>query len=127
MDDISLRIYDLLYRMGVTARCVGFLYISYAIRLCAEQPERPLCVTQWVYPDVAKRYGTDWRTVAQDIGAVGGVLWQKSRPMLEELARRPLERQPENGLLLSILAAGISPPDPLPWQAAGLAYQLEKA
>lgn len=112
MEDIVLQIYDLLYSLGVTARYVGFFHLSYAIRLCAEQPERLQFVTKWVYPDVAKKYNTNWRAVARDIDTVGRVMWKQNRPLLEKLARRPLTKKPGSAQLLAILVSGVSPPDP---------------
>ena len=38
---------------------------------CAEEPERLLLVTKWLYPDVAKQYGTNWKAVERDIRTVG--------------------------------------------------------
>ena len=114
MDDVVLQIYDLLYRLGVTARYVGFFYTAYALRLCAEQPERLLLITKWVYPDVAAQYHTNWRAVARDITTVGNVIWEQNRPLLERLAHRPLEKRPGNAQLLAILAASIPPPNG-PW------------
>ena len=48
------KIYDLLYSLGITANYTGFFQLAYAVKLCAEQPERLLLVTKCVYPDVAK-------------------------------------------------------------------------
>lgn len=112
MEDIVLQIYDLLYQLGVTARYVGFFHVSYAIQLCAKQPERLQFVTKWVYPDVARQYHTNWRAVARDITTVGNVIWKQNRPLLEKLARRPLKEKPENAQLLAILVSGLSPPGP---------------
>ncbi len=96
MDEVVLQIYDLLYQLGVTARYVGFFYVSYALQLCVKQPERLQLVTKWVYPDVARQYDTNWRAVARDITTVGNVIWKQNRPLLEKLARRPLKKKPEN-------------------------------
>lgn len=112
MDEVVLQIYDLLYQLGVTARYVGFFYVSYALQLCVKQPERLRLVTKWVYPDVARQYNTNWRAVARDITTVGNVIWKQNRPLLEKLARRPLKKKPENTQLLAILVSGLSPPDP---------------
>ena len=47
-----MEIYELLYRLGVTANYTGFFYTAYAVQLCAEHPDRLMLVTKWVYPDV---------------------------------------------------------------------------
>ena len=46
-----MEIYELLYRLGVTANYTGFFYTAYAVQLCAEHPDRLMLVTKWVYPD----------------------------------------------------------------------------
>lgn len=119
MEDIVLQIYDLLYRLGVTARYAGFFHISYAIQLCVKQPERLQFVTKWVYPDVARQYNMNWRAVARDITTVGNVIWKQNRPLLEKLARRPLESKPENAQLLAILVSSLSPPGPDQMESRG--------
>ena len=53
--------YHLLHRLGATANYTGFSYLVRALQLCAEEPERLLLVTKWLYPDVAKQYGTNWK------------------------------------------------------------------
>ena len=123
MEDIVLQIYDLLYRLGVTARYVGFFHVSYAIQLCVKQPERLQFVTKWVYPDVARQYNTNWRAVARDITTVGNVIWKQNRPLLEKLARRPLKKKPENAQLLAILVSGLSPPGPERMKTQGVDEQ----
>lgn len=115
MDELVLQIYDLLYQLGVTAHYIGFFHVAYAVRLCVEQPERLLFITKWIYPDVAKRYNTNWRAVARDIKTVGCVIWKQNRDLLEQLSRRQLTQRPGNAQLLAILASSVlsSGPDPL--------------
>ena len=43
-------VYDLLYRLGITANYTGFFHSAYAVCLVLEQPERLLLVTKWLYP-----------------------------------------------------------------------------
>ncbi len=100
-------VYDLLYRLGVTANYTGFFQTSYAVLLCAEQPERLLFVTKWLYPEVAKRYRTKWTVVERNIRTVGDIIWRKNRPLLEHLAHGSLAQKPRNAHLLAILAASL--------------------
>ena len=98
---------------AVSAGRNGQLYrISYLVRalqLCAEEPERLLLVTKWLYPDVAKQYGTKWKAVERDIRTVGRVIWNSNRPLLETLARRELSQKPCTAQLLAILHASLLP------------------
>lgn len=107
MEQLLVEIYDLLYRLGPTANYIGFFHTSYAVLLCVQQPERLLLVTKWLYPDVAKRYGTNWRAVERNIRTAGSVIWRENRPLLEELARRPLLEKPRPAQLLAILASSL--------------------
>ena len=101
--------YHLLYRLGATANYTGFSYLVRALQLCAEEPERLLLVTKWLYPDVAKQYGTNWKAVERDIRTVGRVIWNSNRPLLETLARRELSQKPCTAQLLAILYASLLP------------------
>ena len=86
--------YHLLHRLGATANYTGFSYLVRALQLCAEEPERLLLVTKWLYPDVAKQYGTNWKAVERNIRTVGRVIWNSNRPLLEDLARRDMDDAP---------------------------------
>ena len=96
--------YHLLHRLGATANYTGFSYLVRALQLCAEEPERLLLVTKWLYPDVAKQYGTNWKAVERNIRTVITVVWEQNRAMLEGLARRPLLQRPCAAQFLSILS-----------------------
>ena len=104
MNARQIAVYDLLYRLGMTANYIGFFHTSYAVLLCAKQPERLLLVTKWLYPEVAKRYRTKWTTVERNIRTAGDIIWWENRPLLEQLAHRSLEQKPRNVQLLSILS-----------------------
>ena len=93
----------LLYCLGVTANYTGFFHASYAVKLCIEQPERLLLVTKWVYPDVAKQYGTNWKAVERNIRTVRNVIWKQDHSLLEQLAGRKLPHKPGTAQLLAIL------------------------
>ena len=94
----------MLCRLGATANYRGFSYTAYAVLLCVQQQDRLLLVTKWLYPDVAKRYGTNWRAVERNIRTVITVVWEQNRAMLEGLARRPLLQRPCAAQFLSILS-----------------------
>ena len=63
----SSAICDLLYQLGISANYKGFLHTAYAVSLCVEQQDRLLLVTKWLYPDVARKYGTNWKAVERNI------------------------------------------------------------
>ena len=105
------RIYDVLYRLGISANYVGFFYASYAVWLCTKQPERLLLVTKWLYPDVAAHYNTNWRAVERSLRTVVAAAWRNNPVLLEELAGKPLCEKPRSAEFLAILAKAISPVD----------------
>lgn len=99
---------ELLARLGVTANYKGFFYIASSVELCLEDHECLHLVTKCVYPEVAKRYGTNWKAVERDIRKAVELIWAQHREALERLARSPLPRKPGNAQFLAILtlAAG---------------------
>lgn len=109
---MAAEIYDLLYQLGVTANYTGFFHTAYAVALCAEQPDRLLLVTKWLYPEVAKQYNTNWKAVERNIRTVGIIIWRENRPLLEHLAHRNLSTRPRTTQLLAILASSMSPDCP---------------
>lgn len=100
---------DLLYQLGISANYKGFFHAAYAVSLCMERQDRLLLVTKWLYPDVAKRYKTNWKAVERNIRTVGRVIWNSNRPLLEDLARRELSQKPCTAQLLAILHASLLP------------------
>ena len=100
--DISI-IYDLLYRLGINASYIGFYYTARAVYLSLLRPERLLMVTKWLYPEVAKQYDSTWHRVERDIRTVVKVAWESNRPLLEELARHPLNSRPKASQFLTML------------------------
>lgn len=98
---------DILSRLGLTANYKGFSYIVSAVELCLEDRDRLHLVTKQVYPEVARRHGTNWRAVERDIRKAGELIWAQGRDMLENLARRPLRKKPGNAQFLAILTLAV--------------------
>lgn len=85
-------IHDLLFRLGITAKYKGYFYATYAVTLCMEEQELLLSITKRLYPEVARKYKTNWKTVERDIRTVSAAAWSANRLLLEALANRPLDR-----------------------------------
>lgn len=94
---------EMLARLGVTANYKGFLYIVAAVEMCRADGECLHRITKLLYPQVARRYRTNWRAVERNIRKAGEIAWNGHREFLEELARRPLPQRPCNAQLLAIL------------------------
>lgn len=92
--------YDLLYQLGVSANYKGYFHTAHAVTLCMQQQERLLLVTKWLYPDVARHYGTNWKAVERNIRTASAIAWKRNRPLLEALLKGILRnaRAPQNSL-----------------------------
>lgn len=103
--------YNLLYQLGVSANYKGFFHAAHAVTLCMQQQERLLLVTKWLYPDVARHYGTSWKAVERNIRTVSAIAWERNRPLLETLAQRHLERCPCPAEFLALLFHAVQSKD----------------
>ena len=95
----------LLHELGITSNYTGYFHASHAVYLSIQEPERLLLVTKWIYPDVAKRYHTNWRSVERNIRTVSRIAWETNRPTLERMAQHSLSTCPSAGVFLAILTA----------------------
>ena len=100
-----MQIRHLMHRLGITANYTGYFHAAYAIMLSAQQPERLLLITKWIYPDVAKHYNTTWRSVERNIRTICKLAWETNRPELERMAQHSLPNRPSAGVFLAILSA----------------------
>ena len=103
MDKGFCDIFDLLYRLGISANYTGFLQTACAVELCQAEPERLLLVTKRVYPEVARRFGTSWSAVERNIRTACGIAWENNRRLLEQMAHKQLPQKPHNAQFLAIL------------------------
>lgn len=104
-------IYDLLYRLGLTADRSGFFHMSYAVYLAVRQSERLLLASKWLYPEVAKHYGTTQALVERDIRRMADIAWNTNRSLLERLANKPLQTKPNAAQFMAILSMRLVPTD----------------
>ena len=107
MDKGFSDIFDLLYRLGLSANYTGFFQTACAVELCRAEPERLLLVTKRVYPEVARLCETSWSAVERNIRTACGIAWENNRPLLERLAHKPFRQRPNNAQFLAILLSGL--------------------
>ena len=103
MDKAFCDIFDLLYRLGISANYTGFLQTAYAVELCRREPERLLLATKMVYPEIAKLCRTSSSAVESNIRMACRIAWKNNRRLLEQLAYKPFPQKPHNTLFLAIL------------------------
>lgn len=102
------RVYDLLYRLGVNASYAGFFHTAYAVHLAMDDPRRMLLVTKWLYPEVAKCYGTNWRAVERNIRTTVRTAWRTDPELLREITHGRLFSRPTPTQFISIRAAHLA-------------------
>ena len=100
-------IYDLLYRLGLTANSTAFFHLSFAVYLAVRTPHRLFAPSQYLYPQVAAHYQTDSLRVYRGISTLIGQLWQQSSAALRRLSYRPLPAAPTTPQLLAVLALSL--------------------
>ena len=99
--DIHTAIHDLLYSLWVTAKYIGFDYTYFAIYLAIQKPERLLLVTKWIYPDVVRRYHTNWYAVERNIRTIVAIAWELCPDKLSGIAKYNLTHRPTNTQFIS--------------------------
>lgn len=82
----TMKVADVLKKMGVPQHLHGWDYISYAIELIQEDREMMYCVTKWLYPAIAKKYGTTATRVERGIrNAVEASMYNIKPELFEEV------------------------------------------
>ena len=86
--------------------------LAAALEIALREPEALRRVTKYLYPETARRCGTNWKAVERNIRTVNGIIWKQNRPFLEKLAGRELSHKPSNAQLLAILAYSLLSQNP---------------
>lgn len=102
----STEIYDLLYRLGLAATSTAFFHLAYTVRLAANQPQR-LLAPAWLYPETARRYQTNPKTVERNIQYLSVEAWKNAPERLSQMAGVTLRCAPSPARFLSILAESL--------------------
>ena len=63
---MDLKIRDLLSSIGLTAKYVGYWQMKIALEIAVQEPNSLGMVTKWLYPETAKRCGTNWKAEHPD-------------------------------------------------------------
>ncbi len=100
-------IYTLLRRLGVNATYKGFFLTADAVLLCVNHQSNLQLVTKNLYPQVARKYGTNWRAVERNIRTTSAIAWKKNPELLQRLAGTALTQRPNASYFLAILSASL--------------------
>lgn len=75
----------ILQQLGLTPEYKGYEYAAYVIWLAMREPELLMQTTKGLYTEAAKHYGTTYSSVECSIRTAVRTVWNKKRPLLEEL------------------------------------------
>lgn len=106
--ELLTEIYDLLYYLGLRATRTHFFHLSFAVYIAAQNPDRLLSMTKWLYPDVADHYATRWQAVERNIRTAIAAVWLSHREELCDLAGYQIDRRPTPSTFIRILAAALN-------------------
>ena len=98
------QIQALLYSIGLTANYVGYQQLTIALEIAVQEPESLRLVTKRLYPETARRCGTNWKAVERNIRTSLRCIWRTSQPALEQIAGHPFDASPKPAQFLAILA-----------------------
>ena len=102
----STEIYDLLYQLGLAATTTAFFHLAYTVRLAACQSQR-LLAPAWLYPETARHYRTNPKTIEWKIRDLSVEAWKKAPERLSQMAGVTLCGAPPPARFLSILAESL--------------------
>lgn len=105
---MDIKIQKLLYSIGLTANYAGYRQLMVALEIAVEEPESLSQVTKWLYPETARRCGTNWKAVERNIRTALRRVWKNSRNTLEEMAGYSFDTMPKPAQFLAILAHEVS-------------------
>ena len=100
----------ILCRLGITANYAGFHYTAYAVMLAVEDPGKLQLATKWLYPEVAKYYGTTPAAVERSIRRATNTVLTYSFPRFTVIIGQIPTVRPRTAQFLSLLAACVPPP-----------------
>ena len=106
-DPVMAQICDLFRQAGVVANCSGFFYTTFSVWLVVQEPQRLELVTKWLYPDVARHYGTNGKAVITGIRRIIADLWEKDPARLARWAGCQMTRRPTPTEFLGIVASRV--------------------
>lgn len=105
---MDMKIQQLLYTIGLTENYVGYQQMMIALEIAVQEAEALSLVTKRLYPETARRCGTNWKAVERNIRTALHCAWKNSRSTLEQLAGHSLDTMPKPAQFLAILVHGLS-------------------
>lgn len=108
---LDIKIQNLLYSLGLTPNYAGCRQMMIALEIAAQEPESLCMVTKRLYPETARRCGTNWKAVERNIRTALRYIWKYSQRTLEQMAGRSFDTMPKPAQFLAILVHELSEED----------------
>ncbi len=100
---VQMEILSLLARLGTASNHIGMQQTAYGVYLAVQNPNKLTFTTKWLYPEIAKYYGTNWNAVERNIRSVTHKIWETNPQLLSEIAGRKLLKKPTASNLMVML------------------------
>ena len=98
---------SLLHRLGVYENMQGYYVIKAVVFVALQEPESLLMVTKWLYPQAAKRCGTNWKALEKNLRTMISRIWINYPESLQALTVVPLRKKPTPSQFVALLASGL--------------------
>ena len=105
---MDMRVQKLLYSIGLTSNYVGYRQMTIALEIAVQEPKSLCQVTKWLYPETARRCGTNWKAVERNIRTALHCIWKTSQHTLEQITGHSFDSAPKPAEFLAILTHEIS-------------------
>ena len=76
--NLEIKISDMLRQLGIPCNLAGYKYLSSAILLCITDMSLLDSITGQLYPAIAKKYGTSWKSIERAIFNAIEIGWKKA-------------------------------------------------
>ena len=101
-------IYDLIRKLGITNKFLGYRYLVDATQMYIETvyiKEEDVLITKDIYPNVAvKRGNVTEQSVERNIRSAINACWRDNRDVIEQLSVYKFSRRPTNSEFIDMLA-----------------------
>ena len=101
---VQKEIRAMLNELGVTSNYSGYRQTVAAVLLAMEQPEALSLISKRIYPEVAKQFDSNWRSIERNIRTVLTRVWDDNALQLSLLACAELTKRPTTAQFIRILA-----------------------
>ena len=93
----------LLFSLGLSANYTGFYCIVSAVEIAICEPQSLTMVTKWLYPQIARQRGTNWKAVERNIRSAIDVIWRRNPLGLQQLSSCQMDTKPVAAHFISLL------------------------